>query len=177
MMRLKEHLKNNLAIYLILFVCLVIILITLFVTRKNGEELEILKVDTSYFEVISLEETLDLFEKDETSFLVIGYETCTATINYVPYLQVILAKYGFKVYYLELKTVGKNDIENVNKLIDKLDMEYNFKGDIDKFGKFIESTPSTVIIKNNKQVFGYYGSMNVTTLETIAQKYGLIQDN
>lgn len=177
MTTLKNHFKNNALIYLVLFVCLVITLITLFVTNKNSKELEIPKVDTSLFKVVTLQEALNFFEQDEPTFLVIGLETCTATINYVPYLKIAEAKFGFQVYYLELASIDNTQLDDLNKLIEKLDLDYKLKEETDKYGKFIETTPSTVIIKNKKQVFGYYGSMNTTALETIAEKYGLILSN
>ncbi len=173
----KNHFKNNILIYLVLFVCLVIVLISLFITRDDTGEIETAKVDTKYFEVVSLQQALKLFDSVEPVFLVIGYESCSATINYVPYLQIATAKFGFPVYYLELASIDENQTEDLKTFRDKLNIDYNFQGETGKYGQFIESTPSTVIIKNQKQVFGFYGSMNTTTIETIAKKYNLIQNN
>ena len=41
--------------------------------------------------------------------------------------------------------------------------------------KFIENTPSTVIIKNKKQVFGHIGSISTNALETYVKLYGVGQ--
>ena len=176
MNKVKQNFINNAAIYLVLFVCLVVVLVAFFVTNRGGTELEVPKVDTSLFQVVTLDEALELFETDEPKFLVIGLDTCTATINYVPSLQIAEAKFNFKVYYLELSSIDNTQLDSLNQFIQKLDIDYKLKDTVDKFGKFIQTTPGTVIIKNKKQVFGYYGSMNITTLETIAGKYGLINN-
>ena len=46
-------------------------------------------------------------------------------------------------------------------------------GRVDKFSEFIENTPSTIIIKNKKQVFGHIGSISTDTLGTYAKLYGV----
>lgn len=169
MNKIKKHFMNNLPIYSVLLVCIVIICVSVFVTHEP----EVETVDTSLFEVVTLKEALKLFEQDEPRFLVIGYKTCGATISYVPYLQISEAKLGYKTYYLELDSIDENQKDDYNKLVEKLDYEYDFLGEKDEFGKFIGSTPMTVIINKGKQVFGYIGSMNTTTLETITKLYGV----
>lgn len=101
MQKIKSHFKNNLPIYLVLVTCIIIVGISLFVTKQNNKE-EVETVDTSMFKVLTLEETLKRFEEDEPTLLVIGYKTCSATIHYTPYLQIAQAKYGYDTYYLEL---------------------------------------------------------------------------
>lgn len=169
MSKLKEHFMNNLPIYSVLAVCIVITCIALFVTHEPVKE----TVDTSLFEVVTLKDVLGFFEQDEPRFLVIGYKNCSATIDYVPYLQIAEAKFGYKTYYLELDDIDETQLEDYNKLVEKLNYEYELLGEKGEFGKFIGSTPMTVIINKGKQVFGYIGSMNTTTLETITNLYGV----
>lgn len=171
MNKILNHLKNNLAIYLIILTCLLIIGISLFVTKKTPQEESI--VDTSMFNVISLDETLKRFDEDEITFLVIGYKSCSATASYVPHLQYAQAKYGFQTYYLELDTIDESQMDQYNKLKEKLDMEYNFQGTVNKFGEFIGSTPMTVIIKDHKMAFGYIGTINSDTLGNLTKMYDL----
>lgn len=172
--KLKKHLKNNFAIYAVLLTCLVILLITLFYTREEPKP----TVDTSMFKVLTLDETLKLFEDDSAKLLVISFSTCSATINYVPYLQIAQAKYGYSTYYLELDDLDPES-EKFTQLMDKLDMEYNFNGNVQKFSYFIGSTPMTIIIKNKKMVHGYIGSMNTDTLKALTDLYGVstIEEN
>lgn len=169
MNKLKKHLKNNLPIYAVLIACIAILCVAIFVTHEE----EVPKVDTSRFEVVTLKEALAMFEDPSPKLLIIGLNTCTATINYVPYLQYAQIENGFKTYYLELDDITSDQIEDYNKLVEKLDFEYNFMGETDKFGKFIGSTPMTVIIKNKKQVFGYIGSMNTSSLASITKLHGV----
>lgn len=170
MEKLKQHLLNNFAIYMVILACIIVISVALFITSKPKVE----TVDTSMFKVVTLKETLELFETDNAKLLVMSVPTCTATIGYTPYLQIAQAKQQYHTYYLDLTTIDTNS-EDFKKLLEKLDFEYNFMGTIGKFSEFIENTPSTVIIKNRKQVFGHIGSINTTTLETYAQLYGVGQ--
>lgn len=169
MEKIKKHFINNAAIYLVLLACIVIVCICLFVTRENDT---VPHVDTSMFIVVTPEKALALFEEKDPRILVIGVDDCQATVNYVPYLKIAQAKYGFNTYYLELNDVDPED-KNFIKLLEKLDMDYNLKGVEGKFKEFIGTTPMTVIIKNNKMVHGYIGSMNTTTLHTLTKLYGV----
>ncbi len=166
--KLKSHFRNNFAIYVVLLACLVVILIAKFYTREEP----IPTVDTSMFKVLTLDDTLKLFDDDSAKLLVISVSTCSATINYTPSLQIAQAKYGYTTYYLELDDLD-SESEQFTKLMDKLDMDYNFKGNVQKFSYFIGSTPMTIIIKNKKMVFGYIGSMNTETLKALTNTYGV----
>ena len=168
MTKLKEHFKKNFAIYAVLLACIVIICVALFITHEEKKE----TVDTSMFQVLTLKGTLKLFETDEPKLLVISVSECTATIGYVPSLQIAQAKYGFTTYYLELDDLDYYS-DDFQTLLSKLDMEYRFQNKVDKFSKFIGSTPMTVIIKNKKMVHGYIGSMDTNTLYTITKLYGV----
>lgn len=166
--KVKKHFKNNLAIYIVLLACIVVICITLFVTREEEKP----KVDTSMFTVLTLEEALRLFEQDKATLLVISTSECTATINYVSYLQISQALNGYITYYLELDDIDPES-KDFKKLVEKLDMEYKLNGKIAKFGEFIGTTPMTIIIKNKKMVHGYIGSMDTDTLTTFTSLYGV----
>ena len=168
MEKLKKHFLDNFAIYAVILACLVVLGVAIFITHKP----KVKTVDTSMFQVVTLKETLELFETNEPKLLVMSVPTCTATISYTPYLQIAQAKYSYITYYLDLTTIDTTS-EDFKKLQEKLDFEYNFYGEVDKFSRFIENTPSTVIIKNKKQVFGHIGSINTDTLGTYAKLYGV----
>lgn len=170
--KVKRHFKTNLPIYLVVFTCIVVLGISFYVTKQNKKE-EVATVDTSMFKVLTLEETLKRFDEAEPTVLVIGYKTCSATIHYTPYLQIAQAKYGYDTYYLELDSIDESQKEKYDELVEKLDMEYNFQGSVEKFGNFIGSTPMTIIIKNHKMVYGYIGSINDDTLGSLAKMYGI----
>ena len=71
------------------------------------------------------------------------------------------------------KLFGNEKLELVKELISKLDIEYNLKGKVAKFGEFLGSTPMTIIIKNGRMVHGYIGSMDTDTLTTFTSLYGV----
>lgn len=171
MEKLKKHLKNNFAIYAVLVASIVIVCVAMFVTRDDPGE----TVDTSMFRVVTPKEALKLFNEDKANILVLSTSDCAATIKYVDSLKIAQAKYSYNTYYLNLDEV-ENDIENYKKLLEKLDMEYNFNNKVDKFSSFMGATPMTVIIKNKKMVHGYIGTMSVDTLYTITSLYGVSQN-
>lgn len=172
MNKIKRHLKNNLPIYLILLTCIIIVIIISTVTNTK-EDSEKPTVDTSMLRVLTLDETLDRFEDDNPTFLVIGYKTCSATITYASYLKIAQAKYGYITYYLDLDTIDETQREQYDKLVEKLDMEYNFQGQTNTFGSFIGSTPMTIIIKDHKMVYGHIGTINDDSLGALTKMYGL----
>ena len=172
MNKIITHFKNNLAIYLIIITCLIIISISPFITH-DGDNEEPNLVDTSMLKVITLKETLERFSSSETTFLVIGYKSCSATATYAKSLNIAQAKYGFQTYYLELDSIDETQMDEYNELKEKLNMEYNFQGTIAKFGEFIGSTPMTVIIKDHKMVSGYIGTLDDETLGNLTKMYGI----
>lgn len=166
--KLKTHLKNNFAIYAVLLTSIIVICIAIAVNSTPKVE----TVDTSMFKVVSIKEVLNLFEQEEPVLLVMSVETCTATLDYVPYLQIAQAKGRYNTYYLDLNSIDTSS-EEFKLLREKLDLEYEFYGTIGKFSDFIENTPSTVIIKNKKQVYGHIGSISTDSLGTLTKLYGV----
>ena len=160
MEKIKKHLKNNFAIYIVLVTCTVILGVAISVNSKPKVE----KVDTSMFEVVTLDEALEL--------LVMSVDTCSATKGYVPYLQIAEAKRRYVTYYLDLNSIDTSS-EAFKEFQAKLDMEYTLFDKVDKFSTFMESTPQTIIIKNKKMVYGHIGSMSTDTLVTLTDLYGV----
>lgn len=171
MEKLKKHFKNNFAIYLVILACLVVLCVALFVTKEPEQP----KVDTSMFRVVTVKEALKLFDEDKANLLVISTSDCSATIKYVPSLQIAQAKDSYHTYYLELDDIDPNS-KDFKELLKKLDLEYNLKGKVAKFSEFMGTTPMNIIIKNKKMVHGYIGSMDTDTLHTIISLYGVSAD-
>ncbi len=168
MKKLKNHLLDNFAIYAVVLACIIVILVALKITSQP----KLKTVDTSMFKVVTLQEALELFETEEPKLLVMSVENCTATIDYVPYLQISQAKHRYNTYYLDLNSIDTSS-EDFKLFQEKLDFDYNFRGTKGKFREFIENTPSTIIIKDKKQVFGYIGSISTDTLGTYIKLYGV----
>lgn len=166
--KVKEHLKNNFAIYVVLVTCLVVIGIVIGITSKP----KLATADTTMFEEVTLTEALELFNTNDAKLLVMSVETCTATIDYVPYLQIAQAKGRYTTYYLDLNSIDTTT-EEFKLFQEKLNLEYSFYGNVDKFSAFMSNTPQTVIIKNKEQVYGHIGSISTNTLETLTKMYGV----
>ncbi len=168
--KIKNHFKNNAIIYLILLLCLVILGIAIFVKGQNKLE----EVDTSLFDVISLDKANSLFDDNDPKLLLISTKTCQATVKYQPTLTIAAAKEEIKVYYLELTDINKEDravMEKFYKFQEKLDYPYMYRGEEKPIGEFIGSTPMTIIIKNKKVVFAYIGSMSQETIRSFIERY------
>ena len=170
MKKIKNHFKNNAAIYLVLLACVAIICISLFVNKE--EELVEPVVDTSQFSVVNVEEALKLFDDKTAKLLILSVNTCGATANYVPSLQIAQAKNGYNTYYLELSEITEST-PKFEEFLSKLDYEYKMNDKTGKFSEFIENTPSTIIIKNQKMVYGKIGTLSTDTLETLTDIYGV----
>lgn len=169
MNKILEHLKNNSALYLIIVVVLIIIAILIFNPNTNKETID---YDTSMFTVINNKEAIELFNKKEPSILFIGRKTCSASQEMVPNMQIALAKYGFRVHYIELTDLDKES-EDFKKLVELLNFEYTNDGVTKPFGEFIGVTPMFIVIKDGEMVFGYLGTMSTTVIGTVAKQYGV----
>lgn len=172
MEKIKKHFQDNALIYLVLITCIIISSIVIYVNR-NPVDTEAKKIDKSLFEIVNVDQALDLFNHKGAYYLVMGVDDCSATISYAETLKYEMIKMNFPVYYLDLNSISKDDIDTYNEFANKLDLEYNFQNEKGTFGDFIGSTPMTAIISNKKQVYGFIGSLNGTTIESLANLYSL----
>ena len=167
MNKLKEHLTNNLAIYLIIIATIVIFLIIKFVPHEEET-----KYDTSLFNVVDLKGANELFKDNINKVLIIGREDCNACQNFLPTLKYAMIKYSFNVSYIELDNINPKN-EGYDEFINNIDYTYTLKEKTDKFSTFLGVTPMVIIIKNNKMVYGYIGSMSEETIGAIVTQYGI----
>ena len=168
--KIITHFKNNAIIYLILVLCLIIIGVSLFI--KGQDTLK--EVDTSLFDIVSLDKANSFFDDNDPKLLLISTKTCQATVKYQPTLTIAAAKENIKVHYLELTDIDKEDravMEKFYKFQEKLDYPYKYRGEEKSIGQFIGSTPMTIIIKNKKVVFAYIGSMSQETTMAFIERY------
>ncbi len=172
MKKVLKHLKNNAAIYLILLACLVVIIIALFVNSPK----ELKPVDTSMFDVVSLDKAIRLFDDNDAKILVISTDTCQATAAYADALKYSMTTYNYKVYFLSLtKYKPEENEEKYNKLGELFNTNYQYQKQNLPLIEFVKHgyTPTTIIIKNKKIVYAFIGKMNTSTLDSLATAYGL----
>lgn len=171
MNKIAVHIKNNLAIYLVLLATLVVFLIIKFFPREEESN-----YDTSMFNVVELANADDLFTDNVDKVLFIGREGCSACEYFLPILQISMAKYHFYVSYLDVNSIDYES-EDYQEFIKHLDYTYTLQGNTDKFSAFMGTTPMFIIIKNNKMVYGYIGTMSEATIEAMISQYGISYDN
>ena len=168
MNKVLTHLKNNFVIYLIIIACLIIVGITLFVNHEPEPE----KLDSSLYNKVNIEGIDYLFNDSTPKLLLIGTDSCSATVKYSKTLNFEMIKYNYKVYYLNLEEVDMES-DAYKNFIKKLDLDYEQDGKPGKFYDFMGLTPMTVIIKNGKMVYGYIGTMSSGALDTVTELYGV----
>ena len=168
MNKVITHLKNNFVIYLIIITCLIIAGITLFVNHEPEPE----KLDSSLYNKVNIEGIDYLFNDSTPKLLLIGTDSCSATVKYSKTLNFEMIKYNYKVYYLNLEEVDMES-DAYKNFIKKLDFDYEQDGKPGKFYDFMGLTPMTVIIKNGKMVYGYIGTMSSGALDTVTELYGV----
>ncbi len=172
MNKVLNHLKNNAVIYLIILACIVVALVTLFVNHEGDTK----RLDSSQYTPVDIKGIDFLFSDNTAKLLLIGTDTCSATIKYSETLNFEMIKYGYKVYYLNLENVDL-DSDAYKNFIKKLDIDYEYNGIKGKFYDFMSNgqvpTPMTVIIKNGKMVYGYIGTMSSQALEIYTELYGV----
>lgn len=168
MNKVVQHLKANLAIYLIIIATITISCIIIFRKPKTTE----IEYDTSMFNVVDIEGANQLFSSNQDQLLFIGRKTCSVCQEFIKSLQIAMARDNFYVSYLDLDNIDTSN-KAYEEFISKLDYEYTYANTTAPFGKFIGSTPMIVIIKNNKMVFGILGSMSSDTILTIVNQYAI----
>lgn len=168
MNKVLQHLKSNIAIYLIIIVTIIISCIIAFKKPKEPE----IEYDTSMFNVVNISEANQLFNSNQDQLLFVGRKTCSACQEFIKSLQIAVARGNFYVSYLDLEDIDTSS-KDYEEFLSKLDYEYTYADVTGPFSKFIGSTPMIIIIKNNKMVFGILGSMSSDTILTIVNQYGI----
>lgn len=173
MEKLKNNIKDNLAIYLLIIAVVVIFLIIKFIGSTNpSKEVEL---DTSMFNVVNTEKANKLFKDSEPKMLIIGSRKCSATQAFIPIMQISLAKGRYDIYYLELLDEDRQS-DSYKEFVSHLDVPYSGKVEGDKEVKvkdYMGATPMILIIKNKKVVYGSAGKITEEELTGIANTYGV----
>lgn len=172
MNKLQNHFKQFGAIYLILLLALCITLIILIKPNKKEEK----SYDTSMFNVVDTKGAVKLFSSNTNQVLFIGRPSCSVCEQFVPYLQIAMAQYHFKVSYLNTDDINQNS-EEYKELLELLDYDLPNDDRASNFKVFLEmkATPLFIIIKNNKMVYGYAGLMTNETIGSVVTQYGINQ--
>ena len=170
--------KNDKALKVIILIVITAIFVTLaIVFRKDTKTLPKVEesgYDTKMFINIDVKEALELFnQKNTTSIIFLGRQTCEVCAYQGPYLQVAIATYHFNVYHIDIEKIDYESKE-YEEFVKKLDYEYELEDKKGSFGSFMGYTPMIVIIRNGKQVYGHLGILTDTEIYELALTYGVI---
>ena len=166
-----NHIKANIAIYLIIIVTIVLSCVIAFRKPATSSTSEI-EYDTSMFNVVDLNGANELFNSNKNQLLFVGRKTCAVCQEFIKSLQIAVSRDDFYVSYLDLDDIDRNSAA-YREFKSKLDYEYTYNSVTAPFGDYIGSTPMIIIIKNNKMAFGILGSMSSDTILTLVNQYGL----
>ena len=118
------------------------------VTKLDAQINGVPEYDVSMFKNIDTDKFIELFKKDEKSFIYLGRSTCGYCVQFLPSLQKAQEEYGYKTYYLDITTVSDKGMKKIQKLDKFLKNNYGY-------------TPLVLVVKNgkilNKEVDGYEG--------------------
>lgn len=174
-----EFKKLNIFMYIIMTMLLVICILC-FVNACGKKEID---YDVSMMREVGVEEALALFHSSDTYVLYIGKESCNVCYDLLPALQNGQKNNNYITQYMDLTKVDRNT-DNWKKLVELLNVETtqtlsaNGEGDpvTETFGYFLNAkgfTPCVVIIKDGRQVAGFFGSKEEKTFEDWLANYGI----
>ncbi len=145
--------------------------------------------DTSKFDEITGAD-IEKESKDETIVVLIARQTCGYCVKYAPIISSVQDKYGFKTKYIDLakmidmssSTLSITDKSSYDGLfnvgVDKTctTAAYDSNGNLIECKDFINSefgaTPLTLVIKNNKLLYGIAGYVDEATLSSALESVG-----
>lgn len=169
MQKIKNNIKENAAIYLVIFLTLVIFFIITFV-NKNNQEVE--PIDTVMFNVVTTKDVDKLFESKEAKMIVVGSKECSATKAFVPHMQISIGLAHYTLNYLEL-TNENIESNEYKKFVSRLDYLYTLDNEEKELKEYMGMTPMILIVKNNKVIYGSIGKVDEDALIQLVDRYGV----
>ena len=160
----KDVIKNAGKIVGIVFVCLLVVFLTIGVSKidkkssssdnKKIEETESSddELSAAGFNKVSLDEYLSLIKKDEKSIVLIARPTCSYCQKFTPILKQAMEDMKLTINYIDTDTLSEDDW---SKFTDSLDYLKN-----NEWG-----TPTVLIVQNGKSVAENSGYVELETIK------------
>ena len=123
--------KNNIIIF-IAFIVLISLIIILIVNNKDNNN-KITNTNTG-LKKLTFNEAKEKIENKEDFVLILSANGCSHCANYKPNALIVAEKYNINIYYLDIDV----DNEDKNNILDY----FNFDG----------ATPTTIFLKEGKEV-------------------------
>lgn len=180
----KEFKKLNISMYIIMGLLLLLAILLMVTscrsTALNNEDTE---YDVSMMHAVGVSDVIEMFADGETYVLYIGRETCSVCHDLLPVLQEAQINNNYITQYLDISQVDRSS-DDWERLVALLDVETTTTMDeegvaeevTDTFGYFLDAkgfTPCMIIIRDGKQVAGFFGSRSLEAYEDWLSSNGI----
>ena len=128
------------------------------------------KDTVNYITEINFTEYQEITKKDENNIILLTSPTCSHCKVYKKYVNYVCDGYGIKVYNLNIDELGYEEYLMVH---DK------YKATKDKYldNKPSILTPTTIIIKNDTEVYSVSGNLGYSGFLELLEKYEIIKSD
>lgn len=106
---------------------------------ESEEVTESSEYDISMFKAITMDDFKEMFKEDKTYVVFTGRSTCGYCVAFLPHAQKSVEKYDYTLYYLDVDTITKDDVEDAIELDSSLEDTFS-------------NTPMVYVIDNGEVV-------------------------
>lgn len=179
----QEFKKLNMCMYIIMGLLLLLAILLMVTSCRSNALEEENEYDVSMMHTVGVSDVIDMFANEGTYVLYIGRETCSVCHDLLPALQEAQIKNNYITQYLDITQVDRSssDWETLVGLLDvetttTMDEEGVSEEVTNTFGYFLDAkgfTPCVIIIRDGKQIAGFFGSRSLTNFEDWLANYGI----
>lgn len=179
----KGKVENEEKTMILIYIALILSIIACFISivkpmlGKNKST-----YDVSMMNSVSVIETLDMIEDEETFVLYIGRKNCEICVDLLPTLQQAQNDLEFVTQYMDITKIDRQSKVWKN-LVEKFDIEttQSLKADgtgelvTETFGYFLDTkgfTPCVMIFKDGEQKAGFFGDRAFADYKAWLKDYG-----
>ncbi|HIS11486.1 MAG TPA: hypothetical protein IAB40_00075 [Candidatus Onthocola stercoravium] len=179
----QEFKKLNMCMYIIMGLLLLLAILLMVTSCRSNALEEENEYDVSMMHTVGVSDVIDMFANEGTYVLYIGRETCSVCHDLLPALQEAQINNNYITQYLDITQVDRSssDWETLVGLLDvetttTMDEEGVSEEVTNTFGYFLDAkgfTPCVIIIRDGKQIAGFFGSRSLTNFEDWLANYGI----
>ena len=179
----QEFKKLNMCMYIIMGLLLLLAILLMVTSCRSNALEEENEYDVSMMHTVGVSDVIDMFANEGTYVLYIGRETCSVCHDLLPALQEAQINNNYITQYLDITQVDRSssDWETLVGFLDvetttTMDEEGETEEVTNTFGYFLDAkgfTPCVIIIRDGKQIAGFFGSRSLTNFEDWLANYGI----
>ena len=177
----QEFKKLNMCMYIIMGLLLLLAILLMVTSCRSNALEEENEYDVSMMHTVGVSDVIDMFANEGTYVLYIGRETCSVCHDLLPALQEAQINNNYITQYLDITQVDRSssDWETLVGLLNvetttTMDEEGVSEEVTNTFGYFLDAkgfTPCVIIIRDGKQIAGFFGSRSLTNFEDWLANY------